>query len=330
MKDRPQWWLVGATRLALLAEGVGFWVILIVITIRYGSLVLYYGGIEAVLILLGPALFPGIPAVILAFRTGVWGFSGRTQAFLLLNTVAAIITGALAFSQPDPLWYYTLIAAVTVGATLLLFLCVVRVPVTVAASAVAVAVVLACYGATYALPPNVPPAPALHFRGVLIFPTSAAGTVTPEPAGEVVMQGAWTTVTVNPGTYRYAQACNGDWDRPTWATVQVPWGAVVKARNQCPPPGTVSGDASWTPCRAAPGLNCGSRPFTRQRIGFQAASTGGVFEVMTDDAGSYTILLPPGTYTVRNNGGYMVTSEPRVITVESGGTVLLDLTFRAA
>jgi len=159
--------------------------------------------------------------------------------------------------------------------------------------------------------------------------------VTPEPVGayhlgQMVEHGmAWTAATVNPGTYRYAQACNGDWDHPTWATVRVPWGAVVRAPNLCPAPGTVTGYASWIPCQAAPGLNCSRRAFIRQKIGFQT-TYGGVYEATTDDAGNYTILLPPGSYTIRSDFGYDVIGGQGEVTVQSAGTNHIDLIFRPA
>jgi hypothetical protein len=322
------WWLAGAIRVLLLVEGVGWWALLIV-AVPQGGLVFYYGGFLAVLLLVGPALLVGIPAIVVALRPGSLADRRRNPGFLVLNGLSAIVGGALAFLQPDPVWYYALIATASAGAMLLLVVNVVRLPATVAAGAIGATGLALAYAASYALPPTVPPAPALHFRGVLIYPTSASGTVTPEPAGQALQQGMWTTATVNPGTYRYALACNGDWDHPSWETVQVPWGAVVRAPVQCPPPGTVTGYASWIPCQAAPGLNCSQRPFTRQTILFQT-SYGGVFGATTDDAGSYTIRLPPGSYTIRSDFGYVVIGGQREVTVQSAGTNNIDLIFRPA
>jgi hypothetical protein len=325
---RSRWWFVGAIQLFLLAEGVGWWAVLIIIAVAYGSLALYYGGIFAVFLLLGPALLVGIPAVVIALRPRVLDRGQRTPGFLALNTLGAILAGALAFSQPDPVWYYALIAAATAGATLLLFVAGIRIPARIAASAIAALALLCVYAATYALPATTPPAPALHFRGVLILPPSA-GTVTPNPAGQGFEQAdGWTAATVSPGTYRYAQACNGDWDHPTWATVQVGWGAVVRARDQCPAPGGVRGYASWLPCLNVRGRDCQSRPFAQQRIAFQDTSWGGVFEATTDDSGNYTILLPPGRFVVGNESGYVLASAPLEVTVESGVAKDLDVTFR--
>lgn len=330
--EPPAWWLTIGIRLLLLAEGLGLWAVVIVSAFVYGSLILYY--YAAVTILLGPALVFGIPALVVALRPGLPSHGRRGPAFLLVNTLGAIVTGALAFSQPDPVPYYALIATTTVGATLLLLISASRLPRRVGAGALGAVILLLGYAATYALPPTVPPAPALHLEGVLSVPVSA-GSVTRVPGGDEVlyrleMNGTdRRTGTVNPGTYRFSQACKGDWDQPTWATVEVSIGAVVTARNQCPPNGTVRGHVTLVICWGGPPVTCDTRPYNRQRVGFKAASFGGVFEVATDDSGNYTILLPPGTYTASSDTGFFRNTEPREITVESGATIRLDLTFRA-
>jgi hypothetical protein len=332
-QDRPPWWLAGATRLLLLAEGLGWWAVLIVATLHNGRVFLYWAYL-LVPLLLGPALLCGIPAVVIALRPTVLAAGRRTSVFLVVNTVGAITSGALAFSQPDPIWYYTMIAAVTVGATVLLRLGVIRVTAKVAASAVAAAVILVGYAATYALPVTLPPAAALHFKGVLIIPGGAAGTVTPEAAGEyhfdkVDAHGTpWEAVSVWPGTYRYAQDCNGIWDQPIWTTVQVPWGAVVRAKDLCPLRGTVSGYASWTPCQPGPVRACSIEPYAGRRIGFRRMGTDAVYEVTTDIYGNYSVLLPPGSYTVRTDLGYVLVGGQQVVTVERGRTTHLDLAFQ--
>jgi hypothetical protein len=331
--DRFPWWLSVSIRLLLLAEGLGLWAVVIVIAIAYGAIILYYG-IGAVVILLGPALLFGIPALVFALRPGL-PRGGRAPVFLLVNTLGAIVTGALAFSQPDPVPYYAVIAVATAGSTLLLLIAIIRPPTPIAACATGAIVVLIGYAATYALPPTVPPAPALHLEGVLSIPASA-GSVIRVPGGADVgdrlhRNGTdWITGTVNPGTYRYAQACDGDWDHPTLATVQVPLGTAVTAPDQCPSEGTVRGYVGYASCSGSSPVNCYSFPLKREHVGFQAASTRLVFEVTTDDSGNYTIPLPPGTYTIWNDSGYVLTTNPRVITVESGATLRLNLTFRAA
>jgi hypothetical protein len=332
--NRPQWWLLAAARILLLGEGLGLWAILIVSARVYGSLILYY---IAGITLVGTALLLGVPALIVALWPRLVFHGRRISVFVVLNSVGAIVIGVFAFSPPNPVWFYAVIAAAGIGATVLLFLAALRVRATVAAAAVAVAVVLVGYATTYALPPTLPPAPALHFKGVLIVPSSAIDTVTPEPRGSFQLdhvdenETAWMAAVVNPGTYGYAQACNGDWDHPTQSTVQVSWGAMVMARNLCPAPGTVTGFVTWTPCqpaRPAPGLDCRLRPLVRQPISFKGAASVSAYATTTDTAGNYTILLPPDRYTVWNDFGYVLTSSPRDVTVESGGTSRLDLAFR--
>jgi hypothetical protein len=333
-KDRLPWWFVTAIRLFLLVEGLGLWAVFIADTIRYPHL-FYYGFPEVMWPV--PPLLLGIPAVVLAFRPGAWDRGWHTPVFLVLNTPGAIGIGVLAVLPAYPVWYYAVIAAVTAGATLVLFLGVIRVRATVAASAIGAAVILVGYAATYALPPAVAPALALHFQGVLIIPSSAMDTLTPKPTGPYGFdhvdehETAWMAAVVNPGNYGYAQACNGDSNHPTWSTVQVPWGAVGRARDLCPPPGMVSGFAIWTPCqpdRPAPGLDCRSRPLARHPLSFQSTAFGVAKGVMTDTAGTYTILLAPGSYTVSSDLGYVLISGQHEVTVESGGTAHLDLAFR--
>jgi hypothetical protein len=330
--ERPAWWLILGIRLLLLTEGLGLWAVVIVSAFLYGSLLLYY--YVAVPILLGPALLVGIPALVVAARPGLLARGRWTPAFLLVNTLGAIVTGALAFSQPDPVPYYALIATTTMGATLLLLVAANRLRRRVAEGALGAVVLLVGYAATYALPPTVPPAPALHLEGVLSVPASA-GSVTRVPGGEEVLYRLEVSGTdrrkgtVNPGTYRFSQACDDNWDQPTWATVQVPIGAVVTARNQCPPNGTVRGHVSLVLCWGGPPVHCDTHPYNRQRVGFKAASFGGVFEATTDDASNYTIILPPGRYTAVSDTGFYRNTEPREITVESGATIGLDLTFQA-
>jgi hypothetical protein len=322
--DWPQWWVVATIRLLLLIEGVGLWALVIVLPVRYGWISVLYGGIPAVLRLLGPALLLGIPALNIALRPTGPRPGPHMWVFLLLNALGAVGGELLAFSQPDPDALYAVMGVAAGSATVLIAIG--RRSTPVLATIIAAAVLLVAYTATYALPPTMPPAPALHFRGVIIYPPSAEGTAT---AGQGFEQAdGWTAATVTPGTYRYAQACNGDWDHPTWASVQVPWGAVVRARDQCPALGAVRGYASYTPCVNVPGRDCHRRPFTGQRIAFQDISWGGVSEATTDDSGYYMILLPPGTYTVGTEFSYVLTTGPLEITVESGAAKDLDLMFR--
>ena len=326
-KDRLPPWLVRAIQLFLLAEGLGWWAVLIVETIREPAL--FYYAVPGV-VYVGLALLLGVPAVVLAFRPAHWGRGWRTPVFLVLNGLAAIGTGVLAFLLADPVWYYLVLAAVTIGATLLLFLAVIRLPTKVVASAVAATGILVGFAATYALPPTVPPAPALHFRGVLILPGNAIGTVTPTPGGPyanfVLVDGiVWTALTVVPGTYRYTQSCAGASDPPAAAMVDVHWGAVVTGRDLCPPAGTLHGHVTLSCPTGA--IRCESGPDVRDLLDFQAAQTGLGYEAMTDSAGNFSMTLPPGIYTSRPHYGYMVVTNPQVIIIESGATTSIDVTF---
>lgn len=330
--DRIPWWLMVGIRLLLLAEGLGLWAIIIVLTIAYGFNILWLS-IGGLVLLLGPALAFGIPALVVALRPATPSGSGRPVVFLLVNTVGAMVTGALAFSQPDPVWYYAVIAAASFGSTLLVLIAVFRLPVPIAACALGAMAILLGYAATYALPATAPPAPALHLEGVLSVPASA-GSVTQVPGGEDVIfrlaaiRTDWRTGTVNPGTYRFSQACHGDWDHPTWATVQVPLGAVVRARDQCPPLGSARGHVTFEWCPGRLPVNCKDQAFTRVRVEFQDSVTGSHEDTTTDDSGNYTIQLPPGTYTVLDVPGYVLAAGQRVVTVESATTVRVDLTLR--
>jgi hypothetical protein len=320
--------LVSAIQLFLLAEGLGWWAVLIVETIREPAL--FYYGVPGV-VYVGLALLLGVPALVLAFRPSGWGRSWRTPVFLILNTLAAIGTWVLAFLAADPVWYYAVLAAVTVGATLLLFLAVIQVAPKLVAFAIAAAGILVGFAATYALPPTVPPAPALHFRGVLVLPGNAIGTVTPTPGGPyenfVLVDGIpWTALTVVPGTYRYTQSCADTLDPPATATVAVPWGAVVRGQDLCPPPGTLRGHVNLR-CPSGAPVTCESGPDTGHLITFQAAQTGLAYQAVTDGSGNFTMALAPGIYTSRADNGYVVVTNPLVITVESGATTSIDVTF---
>jgi hypothetical protein len=46
-QDRPPWWLAGATRLLLLAEGLGWWAVLIVAILHNGRLFLSSASLSA-------------------------------------------------------------------------------------------------------------------------------------------------------------------------------------------------------------------------------------------------------------------------------------------
>jgi hypothetical protein len=154
--------------------------------------------------------------------------------------------------------------------------------------------------------------------------------VTPQPGGvygHVYEHGTvWAAVTVIPGTYRYALACSGGLGPLTWGTVEVPWGAVVRTPELCPPAGTLRGHVQLS-CPSGAPVTCEAGPDIRHLIVLQFAQTGEASEVVTDGAGNFTILLPPGIYTVWPDRGYVVVTNPGVITVESGATVRVDVTF---
>ena len=127
-KDRPPWWLAGGIRILLLVEGVGWWAVLGAVAFAYGSLPLYTAGILSamIFILLGPALLCGVPAIAIALRPEILSRGRRRPAFLLVNALGAIVSGLLAFSQPEPLWYFAVISATSAGTTLLLLSTAVR------------------------------------------------------------------------------------------------------------------------------------------------------------------------------------------------------------
>lgn len=156
----PAWILSGA-RLLLLAEGLGRW-----------GLIAYFGpaAIYGLVYVVGPALFLGIPALAIAFKPRLNLRSRWISLFVVANTVGVAIDVSAATSRPDPYLVFVALAAVSLGASILLLMVAYNAPPPALWPGLGGILLSLAYSGTYALPPTVPPAPALHLEGVLSAP----------------------------------------------------------------------------------------------------------------------------------------------------------------
>ena len=231
---------IGA-RLLLLSEGLGRLALaLVVVNFLSGD----YWEVKAFAIFAVPAVVVGILALVIALKPRLRPRARRMSVFLIVNTVAGVVDVIMAVQSSNPAPVYAALAAVTIGSTVLLLLVAYQPTPPIQRIGLAATLVLLAYAGTYALPPTLPPMPALHLEGVLIVPDSTRSVVPPtngedtryrlkqssESPDSLIRIG-----TVNPGTYRVGQACTSQPDQLTWSTVHVSVGETVAAPDLCPP-----------------------------------------------------------------------------------------------
>ena len=237
-----------ATRFLLAGEALGMWATLVQWAGAIGLL-----GVYGAIFVAFPA-FIGTPALVVAVRANLYPLRWRIAAFLALNGACGLLFLIVAVGQTDPEPHLAILGTAAIVAGLLVLTATRRIAGILQWVAVVAAGVIVAYSATFAAPPTLPLAAALHLEGVLTVPADTTDVVSLPGEQSVVhrldrtsirydpISQTWLlhalTTTVRAGAYRVVMTCLDSTDISR--TLQVGVGASVTISDPCPPPLDIS------------------------------------------------------------------------------------------